>query len=236
MEQIVPKTVLFVWPLVYHKPWGKGCFSYRNLMYLLKEMQPFAQKSVIKQEKMDLEQEKHLVELAKNDIEAFGELYDRYYSQIIGYVLKRTASIEVAQDITSEVFFKALNNLHKFHWRGIPFSAWLYRIAGNEVANHFRRNGQQQLELDKISKYLDFSEPSSESELLAAEAELKKAEDFLVLHEIIAQLPARYQEVIVLRFFENKRVHEISQILGKREGTVKSLLHRGLEKMRKAMK
>jgi RNA polymerase sigma-70 factor (ECF subfamily) len=185
---------------------------------------------------MDLEQEKHLVELARNDIEAFGDLYDCYYSQIIGYILKRTASIEIAQDITSEVFFKALNNLHKFRWRGIPFSAWLYRIAGNEVANHFRRNGKHQLELDKISNYIGYSEPSSESELLAAEAELKKAEDFLVLHEIIAQLPARYQEVIVLRFFENKRVHEISQILGKREGTVKSLLHRGLEKMRKAMK
>lgn len=138
---------------------------------------------------MDLEQEKQLVERAKNDTEAFGELFDQYYSQILGYVLKRTAGIEVAQDITSEVFFKALNNLHKFHWRGIPFSAWLYRIANNEIANHFRKNGQWQLALDKITNSVALSEPSSESELLAAEAELKKHEDFLNLHENITKLP-----------------------------------------------
>ena len=184
---------------------------------------------------MDLEQEKHLVERARNDIEAFGELYDKYYSQILGYVLKRTASIEVTQDITSEVFFKALKSLQKFHWKGVPFSAWLYRVANNEIANHFRKNGRRQLELDKISNSIAYSEPSSESELLAAEAELKKHEDFLVLHENIAKLPVRYQEVVVLRYFENKRIHEIAGILGKREGTVKSLLHRCLEKLRKSM-
>ena len=72
---------------------------------------------------MELEQEKQLVGRAKNDPVAFGELYDRYYSRILGYIIKRTANIELAQDITSEVFFKALNNLHKFHWRDIPFSA-----------------------------------------------------------------------------------------------------------------
>ena len=185
---------------------------------------------------MDLEQEKNLVERAKNDIEAFGQLYDTYYSQILGYVLKRTANIEFTQDITSEVFFKALNSLQKFQWRGVPFSAWLYRIANNEISNHFRKNGKRQLELDKISNSITYSEPSSESEVLAAENELKKYEDFLILHENIARLPARYQEVIVLRFFENKRIHEIAEILGKREGTVKSLLHRCLEKLRKSMR
>jgi len=184
---------------------------------------------------MDLEQEKDLLERAKSDTAAFGELYDQYYPQILGYVLKRTASIESAHDITSEVFFKALNNLHKFHWRGIPFSAWLYRIANNEIANHFRRNGHRKLGFDVISNSIAYSEPSSESEMLAAQAELKKHEDFLALHKNIAQLPARYQEVIVLRFFENKRIREVADILGKREGTVKSLLHRGLEKLRKAM-
>ena len=80
---------------------------------------------------MDLEQEKELVERAKNDTEAFGKLYDRHYSQIFGYVLRRTASIEIAQDVTSEVFFKALKNLGQFHWRGTPFPSWLYRIAVN---------------------------------------------------------------------------------------------------------
>ena len=89
---------------------------------------------------MNIEQERELVERAKNNAEAFGELYDRYYAQIFGYVLKRTASIEVAQDVTSEVFFKALKNLRQFRWRGVPFSSWLYRIATNENANHFRKS------------------------------------------------------------------------------------------------
>jgi RNA polymerase sigma-70 factor (ECF subfamily) len=184
---------------------------------------------------MDLEQEKQLVERARNNPEAFGELYDKYYSHILGYIIKRTASVEIAQDITSEVFFKALKNLYKFHWRNVPFSSWLYRIANNETANYFRRNGRRQSELDKIANSITYSEPSPESELLTAEAEVKKSEDFLMLQKSLAGLSARYQEVIVLRFFENKQIMEIAGILGKREGTIKSLLHRGLEKLRKAM-
>ncbi|MGD9143198.1 MAG: sigma-70 family RNA polymerase sigma factor [Dehalococcoidia bacterium] len=184
---------------------------------------------------MDSEQERQLVETARTDINAFGQLYDEYYSRIFSYILKRVAGIDPAQDITSEVFFKALKSLHKFRWRGVPFSAWLYRIANNEIANHFRRNGHRRLELDTVTNSVDYSEPSPEDEVLTAEAELKKHEDFLALHESIARLAIRYQEVIVMRYFENKRIREIAEILGKREGTVKSLLHRGLEKLRKSM-
>ena len=184
---------------------------------------------------MDLEQEKELVERAKNDTEAFGELYDRYYSQIFGYVLRRTASIEIAQDVTSEVFFKALKNLGQFHWRGTPFSSWLYRIAVHEIANYFRKNKQEQFCLKEVYNSISIPNPSAETELLEAEAELKRHEEFLTLHENISKLSVKYQEVITLRFFENKQVKEIGEILGKREGTIKSLLHRGLEKLRKLM-
>ena len=184
---------------------------------------------------MDLEQEKELVEKARNDTEAFGELYDQYYPQIFGYVLRRTASIEIAQDITSEVFFKALKNLGQFRYRGFPFSSWLYRIATNEIANYFRKNKDGKFCLEETSDLISISSSSAETELLEAEAELKRHEDFLILHENLSKLPIKYQEVITLRFFENKQVKEISEILGKREGTVKSLLHRGLEKLRKLM-
>ena len=186
-----------------------------------------------KQWEMDLEQEKGLVERAKNNTEAFGELYDRYYSQILGYVLRRTASIEIAQDVTSEVFFKALKNVRQFHWRGTPFSSWLYRIAAHEIANHFRKNKQEQFCLKEVYNSISISNPSAETELLEAEAELKRHEEFLALHQNISKLPVKYQEVITLRFFENKQIKEIGETLGKREGTVKSLLHRGLEKLRK---
>lgn len=198
-------------------------------------MQRFGQWCVIKQGKMDLEREKELVERAKNDTEAFGELYEQYYSKIFGYVLRRTAGIEIAQDVTSEVFFKALKNLGQFRWRGTPFSSWLYRIATHEIANYFRKGKHEQFCLEEVSSSISISSPSAEAELLEAEAELRRHEDFLTLHENISKLPLKYQEVITLRFFENKQVKEVSEILGKREGTIKSLLHRGLEKLRKLM-
>ena len=184
---------------------------------------------------MDLEQEKELVERAQNDTEAFGELYDQYYPQIFGYVLRRTASIEIAQDVTSEVFFKALKNLRQFRYRGFPFSSWLYRIATNEIANYFRKNKYGQFCLEEVPNSASISNVSAETELLEAEAELKRHEDFLALHENISKLSAKYQEVITLRYFENKQLKEISEILRKREGTVKSLLHRALEKLRKLL-
>jgi len=184
---------------------------------------------------MNLAQGKELVERAKNDTEAFGELYDQYYPKILGYVLRRTANIEIAQDVTSEVFFKALKNLGKFHWRDVPFSSWLYRIATHEIANYFRDNKHRQSSLEEVSKLITISNPSAETELLEAEAELKRHEDFLLLHESISRLSVKYQEVITLRFFENKQIKEIGEILGKREGTIKSLLHRSLEKLRKLM-
>lgn len=117
-------------------------------------MQPLGREYVIIQGKMDLDQEKQLVERAKNDTEAFGELYDQYYSQIFGYILRRTASIGIAQDVTSEVFFKVLKNLGQFRWRGTPFSSWLYRIAAHEIANYFRKSKSGQFRLEEVSESL----------------------------------------------------------------------------------
>ena len=184
---------------------------------------------------MDLEQEKHLVEKAKGDANAFGSLYEIYYSKIFGYVLRRTANIQVAEHITSEVFFKASKNIAKFNWRGIPFSAWLYRIATNEITSFFRHGKTSQVCWEDIDESDMDSIPSSEEELLEAETELKRHEQYLALHDNIYRLDIKYQEVITLRFFENKQINEISEILGKREGTVKSLLHRGLKQLRKLM-
>ena len=181
---------------------------------------------------MDLELEKELVERAKSDTEAFGKLYEQYYSSIFGYVLRRTASFTATQDITSEVFFKALKNLKQFHWRGVPFSSWLYRIATHEIANHYRHNGHQPVSLEVFSNLINLSEQDNKNEVLGAQSLLERNEDFLSLHQNLLKLPVKYQEVITLRFFEDKQLKEISSILGKSEGTVKSLLHRGLEKLR----
>jgi len=185
---------------------------------------------------MDLAQEKHLVEKAKGDANAFGSIYDLYYSNIFGYVLRRTANIQVAEDITSQVFFKALQNIAKFNWRGIHFSAWLYRIATNEIASFFRHGKKGQVRWEDIAESDVDTISSSEEELLEAETELKRHEQYMALHDNIHRLDIKYQEVITLRFFENKQINEISEILGKKEGTIKSLLHRGLKKLGKLMK
>ncbi|HAS28112.1 MAG TPA: hypothetical protein DCR59_02855 [Dehalococcoidia bacterium] len=180
---------------------------------------------------MDLEQEKELVFKAKTDADAFGLLYDEYYPKVFGYVLRRTASVETAKDITSEVFLKALQSIKNFRWRNIPFSAYLYRIAGNEISNGYRSNKRFiQLKQEMVNASL-----LSDDEITRVEADIQNHEDYLLLHRCIVKLPHIYQEVIVLKYFEKKPTSEICNILGKREGTVKSLLHRGLKKLKKLM-
>jgi RNA polymerase sigma-70 factor (ECF subfamily) len=184
---------------------------------------------------MQLEQEKELVNRAKTDAEAFGLLYDEYYPKILGYVLRRTAGADAAKDITSEVFLKALQNIKNFTWRDIPFSAYLYRIAEHEISNGYRHSKQLILLKQEIENSAITSDFSLEDEIALAEADIQKHEDFLLLHRCIIKLPRIYQEVIALKYFEKKQINEICIILGKREGTVKSLLSRGIKKLKKLM-
>lgn len=187
---------------------------------------------------MDLKEEKQLIKKAQKDPEVFAKLYDEHYPKIFGYILKRVASLEIAQDITSETFFKALKNFWKFRWRNISFSAWLYRIANNEIANYYRKN-RYLVSLEILQDEKGF-EPialhNPETEFLEAQEKLKQHQDFLKIQKKIAQLLIKYQEAITLRFFEKKKISEICEILGKKEGTIKSLLHRGLEKLKELMK
>jgi len=183
---------------------------------------------------MDLSKEKELIEEAKKNPEVFGLLYDEFYKPIFNYILKRTTDIELTQDLTSQTFFKALKGLGKFHWQNIPFSAWLYRIATNEINNFYRKQKRIiQISLDKIPEIP--SEDTPEKEIEIAEEELKKKEDFIKLQKSILRLEPIYQTVITLRFFEKKKVSEIGQILAKPEGTIKSQIHRALKELKKIM-
>ena len=186
---------------------------------------------------MDLNQEKELVRQAQNTPDAFAQLYDLYYPKIFGYVLRRTANLEVTQDITSETFFNALRSLWQFRWRNISFSSWLYKIATNEINQYFRKaEYKKSISLEELQEqgFEPISSYNPESELIEAQEKLKKHQDFLEIQVKIVRLPAKYQEVIALRFFEQKQIKEIAEILGKKEGTIKSLLHRAVEKLREA--
>jgi RNA polymerase sigma-70 factor (ECF subfamily) len=186
---------------------------------------------------MDLNEEKELIKLAQKDPEVLAKVYGHYYPKIFGYVLKRTANLESAQDITSETFFKALKKLWQFRWCNISFSSWLYKIATNEIKYFIRRGKYKSASLDELQE-LGF-EPVSlhdpETEIIEAQEKLKQHQDFIVCQQKISQLNIKYQEVITLRFFEQKQIKEIGEILGKSDGTIKSLLHRGLEKLRASM-
>jgi len=183
----------------------------------------------------DLAAEQALVELAKTDAEAFGRLYDQYYQKIFGYIVHRVGNVEIAQDITSEAFFKALKSLRSFHWRNISFSSWLFRIATNEIANYYRKDKHYSgVDIDILAEHPSNEEDVRE-QIMAAEDALQRNEDFTKMRAAIAELPQKYQEVIALRYFEDKQITEIAEITGKKEGTVKSLLHRGIAKIRLEM-
>jgi RNA polymerase sigma-70 factor, ECF subfamily len=187
---------------------------------------------------MDLKKEKQLVESARHSSDAFGKLYDIYYPKIFRYTLRRTANLEVSLDITSEVFFKALKHIGTYEWRDLPFSSWLYKIATNEIADFFTKKKYHNASLDRLLNKYDF-EPASlenlEEELMDAQEKLQRHQTFLEIQKEIIKLDMLYQEVIALRFFEDKKIKEIALILGKSEGTIKSQLSRGLEKLRQRL-
>ena len=182
-----------------------------------------------------LDDERSIIERAKRDSEAFGVLFERHYPAIFAYVHRRVGDWDAANDLASEVFLKAFKGLWKYRWQGVPFSAWLYRIATNEVRMHFRKGTRPTLSLDQMSEECGFEplDPASlEAEKLEAERKLQEYEDFLVVREKVLLLGLKYQDVIALRYFERKSIKEIAEILNKREGTVKSLLSRGIAKLR----
>jgi len=176
------------------------------------------------------------VERAQRDPEAFGALFDRHFEAVFGYIYRRTGEWDDARDLTSEVFLKALRGLWRFRWSGVPFVGWLLAIANNELRMYFRRGKRAPLRLAAIEPGADFPDPASlEAERAAAEAEHERAIEFAKVRRALLLLPAKYQEVIALRFFEKKSTADVAQILGTREGTVKSLLSRGVARLRVAL-
>jgi RNA polymerase sigma-70 factor (ECF subfamily) len=184
---------------------------------------------------MNPEQEAKLIEQCRLDPAAFGQVFDCWYKPVFGYIMRRTADYDLSKDIAAETFLKAFLKINSFKWRGISLSAWLYRIATNELNQYYRSSKykpqslQQLLENPQMEKLLHL-ETDNEREIM--EKELKTYNDYNLIRANLLKLDIKYQEVISLRYFELKTNSEISLILDKNEGTVKSLLSRGLEKLR----
>ncbi|HNZ29354.1 MAG TPA: sigma-70 family RNA polymerase sigma factor [Candidatus Goldiibacteriota bacterium] len=186
---------------------------------------------------MSLENEKDIIEKAKKDPHAFAELFDYYFDKIFHYILYRTGNAETARDIAAEVFFKAQKNIKNFRFMGYPFSAWLYRMAGNEIISYFRHKKFEPLSLEAYLEDNKIEGPASRQDL---SEEIIKAQEladsngaYCAVKQALFKLDPLYQEVIVLKFLQEKSIKEICEILGKKEGTVKSLISRALEMIRK---
>jgi RNA polymerase sigma-70 factor (ECF subfamily) len=170
-----------------------------------------------------MEDERRRVEEAKADPSRFAALYDEHFERVYAYVLRRVGDRSDAQDITGDVFQNALANLSRFEWRGAPFAAWLYRIAANAVADHFRVEGRH-------------SGPPGETGMSALHEDAHEdIERRAMLFRSVDRLPADQRRVIVMRFGEEKSIREIAEEMGRSEGAVKQLQWRGLQTLRTQM-
>jgi RNA polymerase sigma-70 factor (ECF subfamily) len=174
---------------------------------------------------LDLNEEDVLISASRGDREAFGVLYERYVERIFNYVYYRTGNLHDAEDLTARVFQRAMNHIHSYTDRGVPFSAWLYRIAHNLVANwHRDRSRRQEIPLSEVPVV-----PSKDDR---PEASLVRSQEQDSLLRFIRQLPPERQTLLILKFVENLSNAEIGQIMGRSEGAVKSLYHRTLLSLR----
>jgi len=173
----------------------------------------------------EFNEEEVLSNASRGDREAFGELYERYVERIYNYVYYRTGNLHDAEDLTARVFQRAMNHIRTYNDRGVPFSAWLYRIAHNLVANwHRDRSRRQEIPLSDLPVV-----PSKEER---PEARLVRSQAQDSLLRLIRRLPPERQTLLILKFVEDLSNAQIGQIMGRSEGAVKSLYHRTLLALR----
>lgn len=166
-----------------------------------------------------------LTRAVQGDSQAFGLIYERYVSRIYNYIYYRTGNHHDAEDLTARVFYRAIRSIINYQDRGLPISAWLYRIAHNLVANwHRDRSRRPEIVLDdSIPIHVPTEHP---------EVTLMQTEEQERLLKLIRKLPPERQQLIILKFVDHMSNAEIGQIMGRTEGAVKSLYHRTLLALR----
>ncbi len=163
-----------------------------------------------------------LVEAAKKDPSRFAELYELNFARVYAYIVRRVGDRDVAQDLTSDVFHKALANIRTFEWRGVPFAGWLLRIAANMIVDRSKRSGRE------VPGEDDIPDPG-------AQPDFDEIDQGARLFRLVEQLPEDQRRVIGMRFAEEKSIREIASELGRSEGAVKQLQFRALQNLRARM-
>ena len=182
-------------------------------------------KSIYHQSQNQLLSENDIVEAAKKDPKQFVVLYTKYYEQIFRYIHQRMDDKEMAFDITSQVFLKAMINLPKYKYKGVPFSSWLYRIAMSEVYQSFK---------DKKSTRTVNVDTSNVEDIIEEVEEDNTVEMREALIKVIGNLPEVELQIIEMRYFEKRSYREIGDILGMTENNAKVKAYRIIEKLKKS--
>jgi RNA polymerase sigma-70 factor (ECF subfamily) len=168
--------------------------------------------------------ERLLIQAAQQDPALFADLYETHFERVYAYVLRRVGNRAECEDLTAEVFHHALANLKRFEWRGIPFAAWLFRIAANLMADRWQQSGR---EIQDDAGILESATASS--------AEIEEVERRATLFRLVETLPAEQKRVVILRFLDQKSIKEVAKEIRKTEGAVKQLQFRALSTLKARM-
>ena len=169
--------------------------------------------------------ERLLIEAAQRDRARFADVYEEYFELVYAYVARRVRDRSTAEDLTSDVFHKALANLPRFKWTGAPFASWLFRIASNLIADRAKRKAKISASSEEVELIPQASRQDSQSGLEDVERQAQ-------LFRLVDGLPEDQRRVVALRFAEDKSIREIANELGRSEGAVKQLQFRALQNLR----
>ncbi len=165
----------------------------------------------------DRSDERLLIEAAQRDPSRFADLYETNFERVYAYIAGRVRDRDVAQDLTAEVFQHALANIGSFEWRGLPFVAWLMRIAANAIADRWQRTSK---------------EPPVPDEPLEEQGADDQIERRAMLSQLVEALPCDQRHVVIRRFVDQRSIRDIAQELGRSEGAIKQLQFRALQTLR----
>lgn len=170
----------------------------------------------------ELEAERRLIEASQRQPRRFAQLYDRYFERVYAFALARMRDRSAAEDVTAETFRQAFENLPRFEWRGVPFSAWLFRIAANAATDHVNRASRE----ESLTEDGRVEDESWEGHIIEVETRTR-------LFELVKRLPNDQRRVVVMRFGEEKSIKEVAWAMGRSEGSVKLLQHRAIQALKK---
>jgi RNA polymerase sigma-70 factor (ECF subfamily) len=172
----------------------------------------------------EIRKEYAILEKSRKEPNAFGELYEKYFDKIFNFIYRQTDDEDLTADLCSQTFLNALNHVHRFEFRGLPFSAWLYRIAANEVNKHYRARKTTRvfsIEETRVKELVEMSADSTDEDLIQR------------MLGYLKELPTDMLEVLELRFFEDLDFKEIAYILNITESGAKMRTYRALDRLRK---